>query len=60
MADLFNITDQRTQLRIDQNKERTVGILNADYLRPVGSGNIGVPLGFQRPFYGRLAVRWVF
>ena len=60
MADLFNITDQRTQLRIDQNKERTVGILNADYLRPVGNGNIGVPLGFQRPFYGRLAVRWVF
>ncbi|HEX6502108.1 MAG TPA: carboxypeptidase regulatory-like domain-containing protein [Terriglobales bacterium] len=60
MADMFNITDQRTQLRIDQNKERTIGILNADYLKPVGNGNIGIPLGFQRPFYGRLAVRWVF
>ena len=59
-ADLFNITNQRTQLRIDQNQDRSFGIPNADFLRPTGNGNIGIPLGFQRPFYARLFVRWEF
>ena len=59
-ADLFNITNQRTQLRIDQDQDRSYLIPNADYLKPVGSGNIGVPLGFQRPFYARLFAKWEF
>jgi Carboxypeptidase regulatory-like domain/TonB-dependent Receptor Plug Domain len=59
-ADLFNITNQRTQLRIDQNKDRSYLIPNADFLKPTGSGNVGIPLGFQRPFYARLFVRWEF
>jgi hypothetical protein len=59
-VDMFNITNQRTQLRIDQNQDRSFGVPNADFLRPVGSGNIGVPLGYQRPFYARLNARWEF
>jgi hypothetical protein len=59
-ADLFNVADQRTQLRLDQNQDRSYGIPNADFKKPVGSGNIGVPLGYQRPFYARLNVRWEF
>ena len=59
-ADLFNVANQKTQLRIDQNQDRSYGIPNADFLKPVGSGNIGVPLGYQRPFYARLNVRWEF
>jgi hypothetical protein len=59
-ADLFNITNQRNQLRIDQNEDRSFGVPNVDFKKPVGSGNIGVPLGFQRPFYGRLFIRWEF
>ncbi len=59
-ADLFNVSNQRTQLRIDQNRDRSFGVPNADFLKPVGSGNIGIPLGFQRPFYARLNVRWEF
>jgi hypothetical protein len=59
-ADLFNITNQRNQLRIDQNEDRSFGVPNVDFKKTVGSGNIGVPLGFQRPFYGRLFIRWEF
>ncbi len=60
VADLFNVTNQRTQIRIDQNQDRSFLIPNADYLKPTGSGNIGIPLGFQRPFYARLGARFVF
>jgi len=59
-ADLFNITNRKDQLRIDQNEDRSFGVPNVDFKRPTGNGNIGVPLGFQRPFYGRLFVRWEF
>jgi len=59
-ADLFNVANQKTQLRIDQNEDRSFGVPNADFLKPVGSGNIGVQPGFQRPFYARLNVRWEF
>jgi hypothetical protein len=59
-ADLFNVANQKTQLRIDQNQDRSYGIPNSDFLKPVGNGNIGVPLGYQRPFYARLNVRWEF
>ncbi len=59
-ADLFNVANQKTQLRIDQNEDRSFGVPNADFLKPVGSGNIGIQPGFQRPFYARLNVRWEF
>jgi hypothetical protein len=60
IADFFNVTNQRTQLRVDQNQDRSFLVPNADFLKPTGSGNIGVPLGFQRPFYARVGARWVF
>jgi hypothetical protein len=60
IADFFNVTNQRTQLRVDQNQDRSFLVPNADFLKPTGSGNIGVPLGFQRPFYARLGARWTF
>ncbi len=60
IADFFNVTNQRTQLRVDQNQDRSFLIPNADFQKPTGSGNIGIPLGFQRPFYARLGARFVF
>jgi hypothetical protein len=60
IADFFNVTNQRTQLRVDQNQDRSFLIPNADFLKPLGNGNIGIPLGFQRPFYARVGARFVF
>jgi len=60
IADFFNVTNQRTQIRIDQNQDRSFGVPNADFLKPLGSGNIGVQGGFQRPFYARVGARFVF
>ncbi len=59
-ADLFNVVNQRTQLRIDQSQDRSFGVPNSDFLKPVGTGNIGIPLGYQRPFNARLNVSWQF
>jgi len=61
-ADLFNITNMRTQLRVDNQAQRTVGIPNADFLKPT-SGTVPAPSinpGFQRPFYARFAVKFEF
>jgi len=61
-ADFFNITNQRTQLRVDQNEDRSFLVKNADFLKPYqgGVGGFNPGLGFQRPFYSRLSVKWVF
>jgi Carboxypeptidase regulatory-like domain len=60
-ADMFNITNQTTQLRVDQNEDRQFGVANADFKKPT-QGNLGFSpsLGFQRPFYARVFVRWEF
>src|SRR5207248_700924 len=61
-ADLFNVTNNRTQLRIDQNEQRSLGVKNADFLKPT-NGNapaLSPNPGFQRPFYARFAVRYEF
>jgi hypothetical protein len=60
-ADLFNITNQKTQLRVDQNEDRQFGVANADFQKPT-QGNLGFSpvLGFQRPFYARVFVKWEF
>jgi hypothetical protein len=64
IADLFNVTNQRTLLRVDQNKQRTVGSGNADFLKPVGTGpsavNGNTNPGYQRPFYARFGVKFEF
>jgi len=59
-ADLFNITNQRTQLRVDQNEDRSFLVKNADFGKPTQGVGLSPQLGFQRPFYARLMVKWVF
>jgi hypothetical protein len=60
-GDFFNITNQKTQLRVDQNEDRQYLVTNADFKKPT-QGNLGFnpQLGFQRPFYGRFFAKWVF
>jgi Carboxypeptidase regulatory-like domain len=59
-ADLFNIANQKTQLRTDQFQDAALNVPNADFLKPVGNGNIGVSPAFQRPFNARLFAKWEF
>ena len=59
-ADLFNVTNQTTQLRVNQYQDASFGVANADFLKPTGNGNIGAQDGFQRPFYARLFAKWEF
>jgi Carboxypeptidase regulatory-like domain/TonB dependent receptor len=63
-ADLFNLTDQRTLLRVDQFAQRSFGVPNVDFGKPTGIGPSGVVgntnPGYQRPFYARFGVRFEF
>ncbi|HZR31717.1 MAG TPA: TonB-dependent receptor [Terriglobales bacterium] len=61
-TDLFNITNQRTQLRVDQNQDRSFLVSNADFLKPYQgtTGGLNPIVGFQRPFNARLFARWTF
>ena len=59
-ADLFNVANQKTQLRIDQLQDASLGTPNFDFLKPRGNGNIGIPPAYQRPFNARLLVKWIF
>jgi len=64
IADLFNISNQRTQLRVDQFKQTRFGVGNADFLKPTGTGpsavNGNTNPGYQRPFYARFGVKLEF
>ncbi len=63
-ADLFNITNSRPITVVDQNSQINFSPdANPDFLKPQawngftpGAG----PIGYQRPFYARLALRFVF
>ncbi|HEY6937966.1 MAG TPA: hypothetical protein VI424_12485, partial [Terriglobales bacterium] len=59
-ADLFNITNQRELLRIDQNEDRSYLVKNADFLKPTQTTGLTIQNGFQRPFYARMFLRWEF
>jgi hypothetical protein len=63
-ADLFNLTDMRTLLNVDQNAQRTVGVPNADFGKPLGIGPSSTTgnsnPGYQRPFYARFGVKFEF
>jgi carboxypeptidase family protein len=59
-ADLFNIANQKTQLRVDQFQDASLNNPNFDFKHPVGTGSLGVPPAFQRPFNARLMVKWIF
>jgi hypothetical protein len=63
-VDLFNVTNNRTLLRLDQFAQRTVGVPNADFQKPTGIGpsavNGNTNPGYQRPFNARFSVRYEF
>ena len=63
-ADLFNLANSRTQLRVDQNAQRTVGVGNVDFGKPTGIGPSAVNgnsnPGYLRPFYARFSVKFEF
>jgi hypothetical protein len=62
--DLFNITNNRTLLRVDQFKQSRFGVGNADFLKPTGIGpsavNGNTNPGYERPFYARFSARFEF
>jgi hypothetical protein len=62
--DLFNVTNNRTQLRVDQFAQRSAGVPNVDFGKPTGVGpsavNGNTNPGYQRPFYARLSVKFEF
>jgi hypothetical protein len=64
IADLFNISNQRTQLRVDQFRQSRFGVGNADFGKPTGTGpsavNGNTNPGYQRPFYARFGVKLEF
>ncbi len=49
--DMFNVTDSRSLIAVDQDSALSFGNQNVDYLKP---------LGFQRAFYSRGSVRFEF
>jgi outer membrane receptor protein involved in Fe transport len=49
--DVFNLFNQRQVTLFDQNEDITVGLANADFLKP---------LSFQRPRYARVMVKFEF
>jgi len=63
-ADLFNLANSKTQLRVDQNAQRSAGVPNADFGKPTGIGpsavNGNTNPGYLRPFYARLSVKFEF
>jgi carboxypeptidase family protein len=59
-ADLFNVANQKTLLRIDNFQDASLNVPNADFLKPVGNGNVGISPAYQRPFNARLFAKWEF
>jgi hypothetical protein len=63
-VDLFNITNNRTLLRVDQAAQSRFGVGNADFQKPLGNGpsavNGNTNPGYLRPFNARLSVRYEF
>jgi hypothetical protein len=59
-ADLFNITNQKTLLRIDQSEDRQFLVTNADFKKPTQGTGYAPQLGYQAPFHARLFVKWDF
>jgi hypothetical protein len=63
-ADLFNLANSKTLLRVDQNRQSRFGVGNADFLKPSGIGpsavNGNTNPGYERPFYARFSVKFEF
>ena len=63
-ADLFNLANSKTQLRVDQAAQRSLGVPNIDFGKPTGVGpsavNGNANPGYLRPFYARFSVKFDF
>ncbi len=63
-ADLFNVANTKTQLRVDQLAQRSFGVPNADFGKPTGVGPSAIlgntNPGYLRPFYARFSVKLEF
>ena len=63
-ADLFNITNNKTLLRVNQLAQRSFQVPNADFLKPQGIGPSGVfgntNPAYLRPFYARFSAKFEF
>jgi hypothetical protein len=63
-ADLFNLANAKTQLRVDDRAQRSFTVPNADFLKPRGIGPSAVTgnsnPGYQRPFYARFSAKFEF
>jgi Carboxypeptidase regulatory-like domain len=59
-ADLFNITNQKTLLRINQNQDLSYLVTNVDFKKPAQGTGLNPNLGYQSPFRARLFVKWDF
>jgi len=63
-ADLFNVANTKTQLRVDQFAQRSFGVPNADFGKPTGNGPSAIlgntNPGYLRPFYARFGVKLEF
>jgi len=57
LADMFNVTNQKRVLRVDQFAELNGGVANPDFLKP---DNQVFSYPYQRPFNMRLAIRFQF
>jgi len=62
VADLFNITNAKRVLNIDQNRDLSgmAPYSNPDFKKVVAGGLWPQPIPYQRPFYGRFGLRFVF
>jgi hypothetical protein len=63
-ADLFNLANSKTLLRVNQFAQRAFDVPNADFLKPTGTGpsavNGNTNPAYLRPFYARLSVKFEF
>jgi hypothetical protein len=63
-ADLFNLTNSKTQLRVDQAAQQSLGVPNVDFGKPTGVGpsavNGNTNPGYLRPFYARFSAKFEF
>lgn len=62
VADLFNITNNTRKLNVDQNRDLSgmAPFSNPDFKKVVPGGLWPQPVPYQRPFYARFGLRFVF
>jgi len=59
LGDFFNITNNRSLLNVNQFHQTTIGIPNADFLKPAGFARNNLD-SYQRPFHARFGLKLQF